>query len=202
MPKDNMKTLHSLRLAVLVMTLLTAPKAAFAHCDTLDGPVVQTARAALGKGDVTPVLKWVKSDDEATIRAVFTRTLEVRKLSATAASLADMYFFETLVRLHRASESEPYTGLQPAGSVEPAIAAADKALETGNVASLVQDVQQRVATGLTERFARVQAAKLHADHDVPAGRVYVEAYVDFIHYYESLHATAESSVAHGAVHQH
>ena len=37
---------------------------AFAHCDTLDGPVVQTARATLEKGDVTPLLKWVREKKE------------------------------------------------------------------------------------------------------------------------------------------
>ncbi len=28
-----------------------------AHCDTMDGPVVKTAQAALEKGNVAPVLK-------------------------------------------------------------------------------------------------------------------------------------------------
>jgi hypothetical protein len=50
------------------MILLTAtiifPGKSFAHCDTLDGPVVATARAALDKGDVAPLLKWVRKDDE------------------------------------------------------------------------------------------------------------------------------------------
>ena len=40
---------------------------AFAHCDTLDGPVVKTARAALEKGDVTPILKWVTNEYETEI---------------------------------------------------------------------------------------------------------------------------------------
>ncbi|MBW2566329.1 MAG: hypothetical protein JRE24_05500, partial [Deltaproteobacteria bacterium] len=51
---------------------------AFAHCDTLDGPVVQTARIALEKGDVTPLLKWVQADDEKEIRVAFQKTLAVR----------------------------------------------------------------------------------------------------------------------------
>jgi len=37
---------------------------AFAHCDTLDGPVVKTARTAIEKSNVTPLLKWVQADDE------------------------------------------------------------------------------------------------------------------------------------------
>jgi hypothetical protein len=40
-----------------------------AHCDTLDGPVVTEANVALEKGDVTPVLNWVKAENEDTITA-------------------------------------------------------------------------------------------------------------------------------------
>lgn len=193
---------NSILLVGLILTLLAAPRSALAHCDSLDGPVIQTAKAALAKGDVSAVLKWVKADDEAAIRAAFAQTLEVRKLSPAAAGLADMYFFETLVRLHRAGEGEPYTGLQPAGSAEPALVAADRALDTGSVAGLTEDLQQRIATGLRQRFDKVQAAKPHAEHNVAAGRAYVEAYVDFIHYYESLHALADRSAAHHEAHQH
>src|SRR5574340_348706 len=99
-----------------------------AHCDTLDGPVVATARASLEKGDVTPVLKWVRKEDEKEIQELFNKTLIVRKQGKEAKELADMYFFETLVRIHRAGEGAPYTGLKAAGTVEPSVAAADKAL--------------------------------------------------------------------------
>jgi len=43
---------------------------AYAHCDTMSGPVIPEARAALEKGDVTPILKWVKPDGEEEITAV------------------------------------------------------------------------------------------------------------------------------------
>ncbi len=42
-----------------------------AHCDTMSGPVIQDAQLALQRGDVTPVLKWVKLADEAQIREAF-----------------------------------------------------------------------------------------------------------------------------------
>jgi len=55
---------------------------------------------------------------------------DVRQLSPEAKELADYWFFETLVRLHRAGEGAPYTGLKPAGSEQsPAVPAADKALD-------------------------------------------------------------------------
>jgi len=102
----------------------------YAHCDTLDGPVVETAKKALASGDVTPLLKWVSADDEKMIRTAFQKTLEVRKLGPQARNLADMYFFETLVRIHRAGEGAPYTGLKPGTAVDPAVALADKGSES------------------------------------------------------------------------
>lgn len=125
---------------------------AYGHCDTMDGPVVKTAQAALQKGDVTPVLTWVKAEQEAEIREAFKKTLAVRTLSPEARDLADKYFFETLVRLHRAGEGAPYTGLQPAGTVEPVIAASDKALETGSIEPLTQEIVKLVSDGIHRRF--------------------------------------------------
>src|SRR5512142_1210765 len=81
-----------------------ASSEARAHCDTMDGPVVNTARMALEKGDVTPVLKWVRKDDEGEIKAQFQKTLAARKQGKEAKELADKYFFETLIRIHRAGE--------------------------------------------------------------------------------------------------
>jgi hypothetical protein len=56
----------------------------YGHCDTMDGPVVKTAQAALDKGDVPPVLKWVKLQYEAEVREVFKQTLAVPTLSRAA----------------------------------------------------------------------------------------------------------------------
>ena len=43
----------------------------------------------------------------------------------------------TIVRVHRASEGAPYTGLKPAGvDLGPAVPAADRALDTGSTESL------------------------------------------------------------------
>jgi len=186
------------------------PTMAGAHCDTLDGPVIITARAALEKGDITPVLKWVKKENEGEIRELFKKTLVVRGKGPEAKELAAMYFFETLVRIHRAGEGAPYTGLKPAGSVEPSIAAADKALESGSADNLVKLVTDAAAKGIRERFELAKESKKHAEHGVEAGRKFVEAYVEFTHYVERLHMDAAGPSGHsvkpeatGAVgHQH
>jgi hypothetical protein len=162
-----------------------------AHCDTLGGPVVESARHALATGDVEPVLKWVTIDDEQLIRTAFQNTMEVRKLGEQAKKLADMYFFETLVRIHRAGEGAPYTGLKPGAEVDPAIAMADRALESGSVDQLVGVLTDATAKGIRERFRRTLETSKHADESVAAGREFVEAYVVFTHYIEELHASTK-----------
>lgn len=182
-------------IVVLSGLWLAIPKVASSHCDTLDGPVVMTAKAALEKGDVTPVLKWVKKTDEAEIRELFNKTLIVRSKGKEAQELADRYFFETLVRIHRAGEGAPYTGLK-SEPAEPIIQAADKALESGSVDSLIKHVTEAVALGIRERFMRTAERKKHADESVEKGREFVEAYVEFTHYVERLHMDISSAGAH------
>ena len=171
---------------VLLCTALS--KNAFAHCDTLDGPVVQTARIALEKGDVTPLLKWVRPDDEKEIKAAFMKTLTKK--------LADKYFFETLVRIHRAGEGAPYTGLKPGEAVDPAVALADKALENGSIDKLVNVLTNAMVNGIRERFAKAYENHKHADSSVAAGREFVESYVIFTHYVEGLHGLIKGGAAH------
>ena len=194
----NVRSLSSGALAagiVLGAAMLSARPAA-AHCDTLGGPVVATAKLALEKGDVTPVLKWVKPENEAEIKAAFAKALAVRKLGPEAKEMADTYFFETLVRIHREGEGAPYTGLKPAGAVEPAVAMADKALETGSVDQLAGALSKHVVEGIRERFVQALEAKKHADESVKAGREFVEAYVGFTHYVERLHLDATTRLGH------
>lgn len=172
--------------ALAVVVVILGSREARAHCDTMSGPVVNTARMALEKGDVTPVLKWVKKEDEDEIKKQFEKTIAARKQGREAKELADMYFFETLVRIHRAGEGAPYTGLK-SEPVEPIIQAADKALESGSADHLVKRVSEAVTAGIRERFNRVKDAKKHADESVAKGREFVEAYVIFTHYVERIH---------------
>ncbi len=182
-----------------VTALLLLPQTAAAHCDSVDGPVVTVAKAALEKGDVTPVLKWVRLDDEAEVRAAFARTLKVRGLNPEAREVADNYFFETLVRIHRAAEGEPYTGLKPAGSaIDPGIEQADEALASGSADEVVKELTAAVANGIRQRFARAQEASRHSDQSVEGGRQYVAAYVEYIHYVERLNQAAAEGASHVA----
>lgn len=183
-------------LAVAVAVMLMVPVAAGAHCDTLDGPVVSDARAALAAGSVTGVLRWVGEADEAEIRAAFAHALAVRKLGAEARELADRFFFETLVRVHRAGEGAPYAGLQPAGNVLPIVAMADAALDSGSAEALISRMQDLLRRELSERFTAAAQAREHANHSVAHGRKYVAAYVKYVHYVEGAHTALAGEAAH------
>lgn len=168
---------------------------ALAHCDGLDGPVVEAARQALKTEDVNRVLIWVRPQDAGEITATFKEALAVRRLSPQAQALADRNFFETLVRVHRAGENAPYTGLKPAGrDLGPAIPAADKALQTGSNVALTELLSGDVRAELHKHFQDVMAKRNFRPDDLAAGREYVEAYVTYIHFverlYEATHAAA------------
>jgi hypothetical protein len=165
----------------------------YAHCDTLDGPVVTAARKALDTNNVKLVLIWVQKKDETEITKAFEKTLEVRKLNSRAKELADMYFFETLVRIHRAGEGASYTGLKPAGlDVGPAIPAADKALETGKSDQIIKLLQDAIIEGVNKTFTKAFSLKNYRENDVDVGREYIEAYVIYLHYIEGLYESAKN----------
>lgn len=187
---------------VLAVALLGGVSAtALAHCDTVDGPVVKDGRSALATGDITPVLKWVRAADEAEVRGTFASAVRVRSAGGEARELADRLFFETVVRLHRQGEGAPFTGLKPAGHVEPAVALADEALEEGDAAKLLAATTRRVSVGVKARFERVLAAKAHAGESVAAGREFVAAYVDYIHVLETIFRVAGEGAAHDSAHE-
>jgi hypothetical protein len=170
---------------------------ASAHCDGVDGPVVKAARQALDGGDVSRALIWVQPGDESEIREAFRRTLAVRKLNAAAKDFADTAFYETLVRVHRAGEGEPYTGLKPAGrDLGPALPAGDKAIATGSAEGVVKLLTEAVHHGIEQRYKEVMARRNFRADDVAAGRKYVEAYVGYIHAVEKVHQAAVVD-AHG-----
>ena len=185
--------LRSFGFAALI--LLGTAVRLYGHCDSLDGPVVKAGQLALDGSNVNLALIWVQKDDEAEIKRVFDQTVTVRKLGPAAKELADRYFFETLVRLHRAGEGAPYTGLKPAGrDLGPAILAGDEALATGKIGPVLQLLSDALTHGLQERFQAVQAKRNFAASDVAAGRDFVKAYVSFIHFVEAMHEVANASV--------
>ena len=193
-----MKLLKSISQTVLTIVCLTvamtSTNIAMAHCDGMDGPVVTLAKKALETGNVNLVLPWVPKDGEQEIRRAFDHTMAVRKLDSKAKHLADRFFFETLVRVHRASEGATYTGLKPAGlDLGPAIPAADKALDTGSLEAVEKLLTNAIHKGLREHFHAAVSHRKFDKNNVEAGRRYVEAYVPYVHYVEGLWEAATNT---------
>jgi hypothetical protein len=195
-----MKTYQHLKRATIIAasitlsTLLVSP--ASAHCDSMSGPVVKDAQAALAAENIEPVLKWVGEDDEAAIREAFDMALAVRGKSEVARTVADNYFFETLVRIHRATEGEGFTGLKPAGDVQPVIASADRALEEGSADQFADETASAVREGIQQRFAVAHSKRQVAEESVEQGREYVKAYVEFTHFVVSVDHIVSSGPSH------
>jgi hypothetical protein len=194
--KTNLKPRWA-ALATLLAVAFLSIQTAQAHCDGLDGPVVKAAEKALSENNVNLVLIWVQKEDEPEIKQAFEKTLAVRKLNPDARELADRYFFETVVRVHRIREGAPYTGLKPAGrDLGPAIPAGDKALESGNVEPVLQLLSEKMEHGVGDHFKEAAAKKKFDRNDLAAGRAFVQSYVEYIHYIEGLYE-ATASGAHG-----
>lgn len=183
--------------AVAVCANLLFPGSASAHCDTYSGPVIVAAKKALDVNDVTPVLKWVGKEDEERIKAAFKTAVAVRSKAPEFKEFADNYFFETLVRIHRAGEGASYTGLKNE-PVERIIAMSDNAIATGAIDSLANKMAAHLRKGISERFTKVLMTQKNAETSVAAGREYVEAYVNYTHYIEEIHDAIMSGGGHHA----
>ncbi len=167
------------------------------HCDTLDGPVVQAARLALEKENVNLILPWAHRGAEREIRKAFRDTLAVRKKGTDAAKLADRWFFETVVRLHREGEGAPYTGLKPAGlDWGPVVPRADKAVETGDASDVIQFLQKTIADELQERLNLLRSRKNYDENNVAAARGYVQAMLGFVLYSHHVFAFIQGQEVH------
>lgn len=150
------------------------------HCDSLDGPVVVAARKAIEAGDVDLVLPYVHAGGEGELRAAFERTLSARALGGEARHVADRWFFETAVRVHRSGEGAPFTGLKPAGlDVGPVIPAAERALESGSTDELLEVMCGAIRAQVEARHEHAMALKRHAGEGVAEARSYVDAMLGF-----------------------
>ena len=175
------------------------------HCDSMDGPVVLAARRALEARDATVVLPYVKPEGESEVVEAFERTMAARDGNPKANELADLYFFETVVRVHRAGEGAPYTGLKPAGlGFGPVVPVAERAIETGSPDMLVDVLTDKVRTEVLERFGQAMSLKAHAAENVAAARAFVEAMLGLEVWSHKLYGCASAGPhdEHGAAHTH
>lgn len=187
--------------AVFTATLLMValrPQTASAHCDTMDGPTAKDGVLALETGELAHAMKWVMPDGEVELKEIFDRALDVRGLGQAPQQVADRWFLENLVRIHRAGEGASYTGLRPKGvPVDEKVAAADLAVAQGDLEPLVGVIEQDRWAELERRFAVVLERRDYNPTDVDAARHYVEAYVNFFKFAEGHdHDHAHDHAAH------
>ncbi len=172
------------------------------HCDTMDGPVVSAARKALEAEDVNFALAYVPESGEAEVRSAFEKVLRARKGDPAAREVADLYFFETVVRVHRAGEGAPYTGLKPAGLGEgPVIPVAEKAIETGSPDALIKTLTNTLRQEMQHRFKHMMHLRDYPPDDVARAREYVEAMLGLQVYAHKLYGAMKAD-PHEAQHGH
>jgi hypothetical protein len=175
------------------------------HCDSLDGPVVSAARLALDADDVALVLPYVPEEAEAEVKAVFDQVADARVLGGQAMVVADRHFFETVVRLHRAGEGAPYTGLKPAGlSHGPVIPLAERAVLSGDAGEVAGFLVAELTDQIERRLADVRSLEDRRSRSLADARRYVEAMLGFEVYchsvHRALHAPAHSESEQAAHH--
>lgn len=170
-----------LGMGTLVGIMLTlTPQKANAHCDTMDGPAVKDGETALETENINYAYKWIFEEYEDELTEVYEKALKVRKLGPEAKEVADRWFLENFVRIHRAGEGAFYDGLKPAGTeVEPVVVAADEAVDKGDMSPLKGLVTEEEYEKLQEKFDKAMELKDFDINDVKAARKYVEAYVTF-----------------------
>ncbi|ABL83178.1 MULTISPECIES: DUF6448 family protein [unclassified Nocardioides] len=186
--------------AVAVPLMLGTAAPASAHCDSAQGPVATAARDALAEGNVDLVLPYVKADQEEELTAAFNQTVAIRDSSAEVRELADQYFVETAVRLHRVGEGASYTGLKDDVEISPALAAAETSLEQGTKDQVFKVLKRDLRAELTDRFAGVLEAREaeQGDPSVATARERAEAELMFEKYILEIETAVNAEPGHDA----
>jgi Family of unknown function (DUF6448) len=151
------------------------------HCDTMDGPVITACKKALETGNVNYVLPFAPKKAEEELKHAFNLTLKARELGEDANEVADLWFFETAVRLHREGEGASYTGLKPAGlDWGPVVPRAEKDIEKEDPTETIEFIKGVVEEEMLKKFDAALSAKDYDINDVDAAREYTESMLHFV----------------------
>lgn len=174
-------------LSLIAIFSLVSIQPASAHCDSFDGPALIDAEKALATNNVNLILKWIDADMEGEVVPLFHKTYSLMNGDKEIYEIVKKHFFETFIRLHREMEGAPFTGLKPAGTTAHITVMSDKALDSGDFASLLKALNNHINSQLQEKFNKTEALYKLRDNSVEEGRAYVEAYVDYTHSVEAVH---------------
>jgi hypothetical protein len=168
----------------------------FAHCDSYDGSVIKDALKSLDQNNVQLVLKWIEPQQEKEIVSLFNKTYYLKNGDQEVYSIVEKHFLETLVRLHRETEGEPYTGLKPAGSMTLLIEMADNSIAKNDVEKVIETTTTHLEKLLRERYTKVAELNKTKDNSIEQGRAYVAAYVQYTHTLETLEHLLNGPISH------
>lgn len=201
--KRSYLTVLSVLFAGVIVAALALPRPARAHCDSEQGPVAAAAHQALEKKDVKLILPYVQPDSETELTAAFRQAVEVRRSGGSARELADRYFVETAVRLHREGEGAPYTGVTDE-TTPKAILVADRSMATGSLDETYKLLDGLIQSGVQEKYDAVLKARAEAERlgTVEAHRERVEAELIFEKYIYELSTLAAAAEPHAEGHTH
>lgn len=163
------------------MYYLTTLRAMPPHCDTLDGPLVLAAIRALEDNNVNIILPWAPKEAEEEITNAFNLSTKIRNNDNITKKVADRWFFETVVRLHREGEGAHFTGLKPEGlDTGPVIPLTEECYELKDTKKVIEYLQQTVQLDIEKRFNRVIDTSNYDVNDVTAGREHINALLDYM----------------------
>ena len=197
MPRLNLGFKNRLYLFALFAGLTAPLGVARAHCDAMNGPVVQAAQEALESGDFSTIAIWVGEQQTDELRQKFEQTRAVYQLGEKPQELAKDYFYEVAVRLHRQAEGMCYEGLRPARPLPKDLAVAEEALDKGSPEAVVALLSQRVQQKVNRLLNEVVAAEKKKNQSIEAGREWVDAYVRYVTFVHGLDQAIEAGPEHG-----
>jgi hypothetical protein len=164
--------------------------------------VVVAARHVLEEGDVDLVLPYAFEEGWDEIRHAFDLAVRAWAAGGDARAVADRWFFETVVRVHRAGEGAPCTGLKRSGlDVGPVIPVAEHALEQESPDELADLLAARPVEEITHRFHHLAPLKAEAEGGLHQARAHVEAMLALQVWSHSLYG-AIGALAHAGHHEH
>lgn len=170
------------------------------HCDSLDGPVASAARTAIERVNVFYALPWVPKESEDEVREAFEHVMHAREQQPDARRVADRWFIETVVRLHRVGEGSSYEGLRPAGADPgPAVRLAERAIADGDAEELGEFLEEEMEDALESMLERVLRTAKADPRDTAAMRRHVREKLAFLRLAEEIHRLLSGGESHGHV---
>jgi len=155
--------------------------------DLLNGPVIRAAKTALETGDANYIVIWVPEESENTLKNLLEKTCCTQRIKNNMQNRAIDWYFDTVNRLCFVDRKMMFTGLKSDGCNENLIISkAVKAIETGSVEIITDNIPVAYEDEVKQRFRQVINKKNYPVNNPTAGRAYVSAFFEFMGYVQSL----------------